>query len=97
MTEQIQIVLTGYIDVPADRVAEVSAALPAHIALTREEPGCLSFDVTPDPDIPGRFNVAERFASRKDFDAHQSRMKSSPWAKITSGIARHYQVIEITG
>lgn len=97
MTGTMQIVLTGYLDVPGDRLAAVSAALPAHIALTREEPGCLAFDVTPDPEIPGRFNVAERFASRADFDAHQARMASSPWANVTEGIPRHYQITEIKG
>lgn len=95
MSHTAHIVLTGYIDVPMDRLAEVFVALPAHIALTREEPGCLSFEVTADPDVPGRFNVAERFANREDFDAHQTRMKSSPWAKVTSGIARHYQITEV--
>jgi quinol monooxygenase YgiN len=94
MTHAPEITLTGYIDVPADRLDAVAAALPAHIALTRQEPGCLSFDVTPDADVPGRFNVAERFSSRADFDAHQARMKSSPWAEITAGIPRHYQITE---
>ncbi|MDA5094841.1 putative quinol monooxygenase [Aliiroseovarius sp. KMU-50] len=95
MTQYLEIVLTGYIDVPEDRLTAVSAALPAHISLTLAEPGCLSFEVLPDPDVPGRFNVSERFANRADFDAHQSRMKSSPWADVTKGIQRHYQVSEI--
>jgi len=94
MTHAPEIVLTGYIDVPADRLDAVAAALPDHIALTRQEPGCMSFDVTPDGQIPGRFNVAERFRSREDFDAHQTRTKSSPWAEITDGIPRSYQITE---
>ncbi|PIE16732.1 MAG: antibiotic biosynthesis monooxygenase [Rhodobacterales bacterium] len=89
------ILLTGYIDVPPGRLAQVNAALPAHIALTRAEPGCLAFDVTPDAEIAGRFNVAERFASRADFEAHQLRTQGSDWARITAGIARHYQIAEI--
>ncbi|NRP11920.1 MULTISPECIES: putative quinol monooxygenase [unclassified Aliiroseovarius] len=97
MTEQIQISLTGYIDVPEDRLAAVTAALPAHIALTRVEPGCLSFDVIANEDIPGRFNVTEKFASRADFEVHQQRMRTSQWAKITAGIPRHYQITETPG
>ncbi|KPN62444.1 Antibiotic biosynthesis monooxygenase [Aliiroseovarius crassostreae] len=97
MTKQIQISLTGYIDVPEDRLAAVAAALPAHIALTRAELGCVAFDVTMDEDIPGRFNVTERFASRVDFEAHQQRMRASPWAEITAGIPRHYQITETPG
>ncbi|UWP90334.1 putative quinol monooxygenase [Aliiroseovarius crassostreae] len=97
MTEQIQISLTGYLDVPEDRLAAVTAALPAHIALTRAEPGCLAFDVSMDEDIPGRFTVTERFSSRADFEAHQQRMRASPWAEITAGIPRHYQITETPG
>lgn len=88
--------LTGHIDVPADRLTAVTEALPTHIALTRAEPGCLSFEVTADPAIKGRFNVAELFVDRAAFDAHQTRAKASYWATITDGIPRHYEIEEIT-
>ena len=80
---------------PADRYGAVVAALPRHIELTRQEPGCLSFDVTPDRVIPGRFNVSEMFTDRVAFDAHQTRMKASVWAEITQGIPREYNIIEV--
>ena len=89
---QNTVYLEGHIDVPADRLAEVSAALPDHIALTRAEPGCLRFDVTPSPNIPGRFDVSEAFSDQAAFDAHQSRAKSSAWAEITAGIPRDYRI-----
>jgi len=95
MDRAMKIRLTGFISVPADRLDIVRAALPDHIRLTLAEPGCVSFDVTEDPDVPGRFNVAEIFADRVSFDAHQSRMKSSPWAKVTAGIAREYQITKL--
>jgi len=41
-----KVFLNGHIDVPQERLAEVEAALPLHIELTRAEPGCLSFQVT---------------------------------------------------
>lgn len=91
------ILLTGHIDVPADRLAAVTAALPEHIRLTRAEPGCLSFDVTPDPKVDGRFNVRETFASRAAFDAHQDRMRASDWGRITAGIPRAYELKEMPG
>lgn len=87
-----QIHLTGYIDVPNDRLAEINAALPEHIRLTLLEAGCVSFEVTPDPEIAGRFIVAESFACRADFDAHQIRTKASEWAQITQGISRSYTI-----
>lgn len=91
------ILLTGHIDVPADRLPAVAAALPDHIRLTRAEPGCLSFDVTPDRRIDGRFNVRETFASRPAFDAHQDRMRESDWGRITAGLPRTYEIREIPG
>ncbi len=95
MTQDPKISLIGFIDVPADRYDAVAAALPHHIELTRQEPGCLSFDVTPDRVIPGRFNVSEMFTDRVAFEAHQTRMKASRWAEITQGIPREYSITEI--
>ncbi len=86
--------LTGHIDVPPDRRAAVAAALPDHIRLTRAEPGCLSFEVTPDPETAGRFIVRETFRDRAAFDAHQARMRGSDWAVVTAGIPRHYRIEE---
>lgn len=93
MTEK-NVILTGYIDVPLDRLEAVRTALPAHIDLTRAEHGCLAFDVTEDHDVTGRFHVSERFSNRIAFEAHQTRMASSSWAVVTAGIARHYTITE---
>ena len=79
-------------DVPADRIAKVEAALPLHIELTRGEPGCVSFDVVPSTQIEGRFKVAELFVDQAAFDAHQKRTKASAWFKITEGIPREYEI-----
>lgn len=91
------ILLTGHIDVPHARRAAVAAALPDHVRQTRAEPGCLSFDVTPDKEIDGRLNVRETFATRADFDAHQNRTRASDWGRITAGIPRVYEITELPG
>lgn len=90
------VVLNGYIDVPADRIEAVSAALVQHIALTRAEAGCRYFDVTPDPSIEGRYNVYEIFTERATFDFHQKRTGESPWAKVSAGIERHFVVTDVS-
>lgn len=64
--------LKGHIDVPADRLADVAAALPAHIAATHAEAGCISFEVVPSDRVSGRFLVSEVFTNQAAFDAHQS-------------------------
>lgn len=90
-----RIQLEGTFTVPADRLAEVSDALVLHIELTRAEPGCLTFDVTPDPDRLGVFHVSELFISQAAFDAHQSRAGASNWATVTAGLPRDYVITEI--
>lgn len=84
------VTLTGHITVPPERLAEIRAALPTHIDLTRAEPGCLSFEVTETQ--PGHFDVAERFVDAEAFRAHQERVKTSDWGRISAGIPRDYQI-----
>lgn len=87
-------ILTGYLDVPPDRLEDVRAALPLHLRLSRAEPGCHSFEVFESAAIAGRFAVSERFASRADFEAHQSRTQTSDWGRITAGLHRDYAIME---
>ena len=91
-----KIYLDGYLEVPSERVAAVTKALPDHIALTRAEPGCLAFAVKPSPDHSGRFLVSEVFTNQAAFDAHQARAKTSAWAEVTAGLDRHYAVRDQT-
>ena len=68
----------------------VRAHLPDHLALTRAEPGCLSFQVTEAGPLTWR--VEERFRDGAAFDAHQARTRASAWYAATAGIRRQYQV-----
>jgi quinol monooxygenase YgiN len=88
--------LTGHIDVPPERMAAIKAAVIDHIALTRAEAGCISFEVTPCPDVKGRFLVNETFINQAAFDYHQTRTGASPWAKISKGLPRAYEITEIS-
>ncbi|EEW25957.1 putative quinol monooxygenase [Rhodobacter ferrooxidans] len=74
-------------------VAVVSQHLPEHIRLTRAEPGCLSFSVTQTAD-PRVFLVAEAFANRDSFAAHQSRTGTSAWFAATAHIRRDFDIID---
>lgn len=76
---------------PADRVSEVSAALKDHIKLTREEAGCLFFNVDACEKIAGRFLVSEAFVDEAAFQFHQERAGASPWAEVSSGVPRDYK------
>lgn len=79
---------------PQDRWDSVMTALPTHIALTRAEDGCISFEVTASEDVANRLMVAEVFTDRSSFDRHQTRTKASPWFETTQGIPREYEITE---
>lgn len=86
------VTLNGYLRcVDAAEAARVREALDTHIRLTRAEPGCISFEVTPTDD-PLVWAVAEAFTDREAFTAHQSRASTSDWAAATKGIARDYTI-----
>lgn len=86
------VTLTGYLRCETEeQAARVRAALPEHIRLTRAEPGCVSFNVTPTDD-PLVWEVTEEFLDPAAFEAHQERASRSVWSSETAGIPRDYDV-----
>ncbi|MBF4571581.1 antibiotic biosynthesis monooxygenase [Herbiconiux sp. VKM Ac-1786] len=75
----------------ARQASIVAEHLPAHLALTRAEPGCLSFEVTPTSG-PLIWSVEEHFDGEPSFRAHQSRAASSPWGRATAHLTRDYTI-----
>jgi autoinducer 2-degrading protein len=89
-----KIILSGYIDIPEDKLEQITDALPEHINLTKEEVGCLVFEVSQDKNQLNRFHVYEEFIDQDAFDLHQLRVKNSSWGKISSDINRCYSIIK---
>ena len=87
-----KIILEGYILVPDDELKLVQNELPNHILLTRQEQGCIVFDVNQSSENINEFSVYEEFTSQAAFDSHQARVKSSRWGRLTSNVERHYQI-----
>ena len=86
------ITVTGQlICVSAADVDLVQRLLPDHIRLSRDEPGCLSFDVvqTADPLI---WQLDETFVDRTAFEAHQVRTRTSRWFKATAQLKRKFHI-----
>ncbi|AZQ67685.1 antibiotic biosynthesis monooxygenase [Silicimonas algicola] len=71
----------------------VRAHLAEHVRLTRDEPGCISFEVAQDDD-PLVWTVTEAFADRTAFEAHQARTRGSVWGTATTGIQRDFSIRE---
>ena len=78
-------------------IALVEAHLPDHLRLTRAEPGCLSFDVTPRPDAPQIYEVTELFRDAAAFEAHQARTRASDWFRATEHLPRDFTRTEVEG
>jgi quinol monooxygenase YgiN len=76
-----------------DEANIVHKFLPEHVRLTKEEPGCISFDVAQTED-PLVWRVEECFADRPAFEAHQTRTLSSSWGTATKAIRREYEIFE---
>lgn len=85
-----EITLTGHIVVPLSELTAIEAELPTHIRLTRDEPGCIEFNVTRDDTKPTVYHVSERFDSPEAFARHQERVRESKWGAITVNVERHY-------
>ena len=90
--QEKKVILQGHIIVSNSDLAVVISALPLHKKLTKQEAGCLLFDVTQDLSNPNKFNVDEEFIDKDAFDFHQRRVKDSHWGKVTKNIERHYQM-----
>ncbi|WP_145514490.1 putative quinol monooxygenase [Yersinia massiliensis] len=77
-----------------DEARIVQRFLPEHISLTRNESGCIAFDVavTADPLV---WSVEELFTDENTFTAHQERIKTSQWGTETRFILREYEITEI--
>lgn len=80
--------------VTAEEAAAVQAHVAEHTRLSRAEPGCLSFEVTPTED-PLVWEVMETFRTRDDFNDHQTRTRASKWFAATRTILRDFRVEDL--
>ena len=90
--KNIKVVLTGYIKVPVSELESVKQHLNSHVASTRDEPGCIEFDVEQREENPCIFDVYEEFEDSNSFIAHQERTKNSVWAEVTKNVERVYRI-----
>jgi len=77
-------IISGYVDVPLAELEDFREALALHIELTRQEPGCIVFEVDEDLSHPGRFTVYEAFVDQAAFDLHQEKKQ----VRTSSGTIR---------
>ena len=86
-----KVILKGYVLVADSDLAAVKHELANHIKLTRQEEGCLVFEVSQDDKNINRFNVYEEFVSQNAFELHQQRLSRTEWGKVSSRLEKHYK------
>ena len=92
INENVMVKLSGQlICVSEQELNIIIKFLPEHIKLTRQEEGCVSFEVkqTPNPLI---WDVHEVFENRQSFEKHQRRISGSVWGIKTQHIQRLYEI-----
>ncbi len=87
-----KVIVTGFIKISPENLDNVKAHLKKHIQLTRNESGCLTFNVTQRETDSPIFDVYEEFENKAAFFAHQERVKNSLWGKVTKNVTRDYAV-----
>ena len=64
--------------------------LPEHVRLSRQEPGCLRFDMWQDED-PLVWHLAELFVNDEAYAAHQARARDSEWGHASIALGREFR------
>lgn len=90
-----KVILKGHIIVPSADLVIVNEELATHIKLTKQESGCLAFEVSQDSRNVNRFNVYEEFSNRETFSNHQDRVGKSKWGAVTVNVERHYEITNV--
>jgi quinol monooxygenase YgiN len=90
------IVLNVHMEAVPGREEDLARELHALIAPTRQEPGCLAYELHRDPDAPGRFMFYEKFADQAALDAHIGSAHFCKWQQYQKAGPDPVAVIQVT-
>ena len=86
--------LAGTITCPTpNELKIVETYLPGHIALSRAEPGCITFNAVQTAD-PMVWQIDETYTNKAAFEAHQTRNRASIWWEKSQGLVRDFKITE---
>lgn len=87
-----KIICEGYFNIPLKDFDTILAAYDAHVQLSREEPGNITYEYRLDDAIKGRIQITESYLNRQAFDDHLTRTKATNWPEISKDVIRHIDV-----
>ncbi|UNU72794.1 antibiotic biosynthesis monooxygenase [Moraxella nasovis] len=65
-----KVVLKGFIFIPNEKKVQILSALDEHIKLTKQEQGCLVFDIRLDNECQNKYWIYEKFVNKAAFEYH---------------------------
>lgn len=89
-----KVIVTGYLQVPPAELPMVLEGLAIHIELSRQETGCLKFEIDQDAQDPNKLILYEEYSSQEAFEAHKQRSQQSNWAKLSQNVERFLEISE---
>ncbi|CAM3113591.1 hypothetical protein SPAN111604_04340 [Sphingomonas antarctica] len=82
------IIVTGALVAEPGKFDRALAAAQAHTRASREEPGCISHDVFPDPEHPDRLFFYERWDSMDALKVHFGVTEARGFSASLTGVAK---------
>lgn len=79
-----------------DRIELIKAELEKLIPITRDEPGCIQYDLHQDNENPAHFLFYENWESRELWQDHANAPHLVAYRKATEGAVTHFAVYEMT-
>ena len=91
-----QITIVAHIRAKADQVALVQSELEKMVASTRQEPGCLQYDLHRDNQDPAHFVMLEAWASPEQLQAHAAGQPMQDFQAAVKGAIESFTVNDLT-
>lgn len=89
---QGKVIARGTIHCPSSELEAMRPLIDEHVRLSRAEPGCLCFDISPSRHDPEIFTVTEEFVDRDAFAAHTARTRASDWWEKSQHLIRNIHI-----
>jgi quinol monooxygenase YgiN len=84
-----ELIVSGWMDyAPGDRDTVLSALVELGRRTREEEPGCLDYAMTADPDDERRIRVFEHWTSRQSLDEHFATPHIKDFRTAVAGLTR---------
>lgn len=90
------VIVVAHIRAKADRIAQVQSELEKLVGPTRQEPGCLEYNLHQDNQDPAHFVMLEAWASPEQLQAHGAGQPLKDFQAAIEGAVESFTVHDLT-